>query len=255
MPFTTSAAMARRSASSPAQPPALAHCTMRALVGHREIAVQAGRDAAAAKGLLVDVHDLGLAQADRRRTVVQVERGQLAGADRGRRVDGRVDLDAGRHAQADEVGATARQTSRAVPSPPAKSSRPTPMSRRARAAATVSSAVVSGSAVGQGAAPAPSCAPITPGTTSGSKPQARASSSPISPGKVTISSCSRRRASRPRASAARPGASRTAPRSSACRTISAPSLPLRPTLPPTPATGLTIRPRRGRRGGDTATLA
>ena len=36
----------------------------------------------------------------------------------------------------------------------------------------------------------------------------------------------------------------TAPRASACRTVSAPSLPLSPTEPPRPATGLTINPIR-----------
>ena len=58
-----------------------------AFVGNAKVAIELGRDAAVAKGVLVYVHHLGLAQAHRRRTIVQVEGGELAGVARRRRID------------------------------------------------------------------------------------------------------------------------------------------------------------------------
>src|SRR5512143_3126359 len=76
----------------------------------------------------------------------------------------------------------------------------------------------------------------------GLKPHWRASASPISAGYVYSSICSRMGASASRVSAARLGASGTAPNSRALLTVSRPSLPFKPTRPPIPAIGLTIRP-------------
>ena len=64
--------------------------------GH--VAVEVGGDPVVTEGLFVDVHDLALAQLHAGGTLVQEERGHVAGGGRRGRVHGRVDLDAGRDA-------------------------------------------------------------------------------------------------------------------------------------------------------------
>ena len=116
----------------------------------------------------------------------------------------------------------------AVPSPPAKSRRSTPRRSISFAALLVSSAVVSPFL-------------IEP-TTMGPKPHSLAASSPISLGYVTISRSSFMEATLSSAWTVRFSDCGKAPNSRAFFCISAPSLPLSPTLPPIPAIGLTIKP-------------
>ena len=133
------------------------------------------------------------------------------------------------------VSPTVLQTSRAVPSPPAKRISSTPAAASAATAAQVSAAV--------------DCVPsiAAPTTSVGSRPARSMLVSPMSPPAQTIGRSS---GSCRSASAARSCAWGIAPNARACST--SPSVPFSPTLPPRPATGLTTRPimRRsdGRRG-------
>ena len=117
--------------------------------------------------------------------------------------------------------------SRAVPSPPAKRIRLTPRRRSSAAAARVSAALVATST-------RPDC------STTVSRPCEAATSAPISSGAARTCS-SGQRPSRASARPARSAAMGVAPRARAWSTT--PSVPLRPTRPPMPAIGLTIKPR------------
>ncbi len=141
----------------------------------------------------------------------------------------RIFTPAGMPSSGTEVPITAC-TSRAVPSPPAKAISSTPASRSASAARRVSIAVVRGDGASA--------------RISGVSPAARADVSPIVHGPVTNSDLTCSLASRRRAIVARLSARGSAPSACARSNIAGPSVPLRPTAPPMPAMGLTIRPIR-----------
>ena len=187
--------------------------------GHGHVAVEVGRDAVLAKGLLVDVHDLGLAQVDRRGAVVKEEGDEVAGGRRGGRVHGGVDLDPRRDtdhrdAAADRVVDVARRAVAAGEEDHVDAGGLERARRLLGVGRRREHEVVAGDAR---ALDARRCARARTRRRSGGRrasrrpsarsPAARASSSPISPGPVTTSISSLRRARRSRASWARRGAS------------------------------------------------
>ena len=123
--------------------------------------------------------------------------------------------------------ARAEATSRAVPSPPAKSKRSIPAATRARTACCVSAPVLSPSAV-------PSTEALSPA--------ARAAPSPMAPPQVKTE---RPLSSSPaRVRVMRPGARGWAPRARASARTADPSEPFRAVAPPIPAQGFTTTPKR-----------
>ena len=202
-------------------------------VRHARAAVEDARDPALARGLLVDVGDLGLAQARRRRRGGGTCSPACAAA-------------SGLWANTPEciftpagipsIGSsspTASTMSRAVPSPPANSSSSTPRraSPRPRPGVRGGRRALDSDAGGRdGEARPPS-----------------ASSAPIAPGAARTSIVPAAVAQRARsARAARAGACATAPSARARRDGLAAVAPFSATAPPIPATGLTIIPSRGR---------
>ena len=209
-------------------------------------------DAVLAKGVLVDVHDLSLAQAHGRGAFVEIERDHVAGGGRARGVHGGVDLDTGRHADhghalADSVADVARGA----------------VAAGEEDEVDAGGQQLAGRLLGVGrrrqheVATAPRAAP---------RRRVRARDRHVGPAPLERAQHARLEAGRAglvlphlarpgdqldvvaQASQARERQARAA-RSVAHgaelergASISAPSLPLRPTRPPTPATGLTMRP-------------
>ncbi len=121
--------------------------------------------------------------------------------------------------------------SRAVPSPPANRMRSMPALIRARTAFAVSVAVVS--------------SPAGWDTTWQSKPASTATAAPIAPPAASTAIPPRAAPRRRRARSVRASETGSAP---SLRAVSDnPSVPFKPTRPPIPATGLTIKPSRSGR--------
>ena len=121
----------------------------------------------------------------------------------------------------------AEATSRAVPSPPAKSNRSMPSATRARTARCVSAPVLS-----------PSAAPRTVEAS----PAAATASAPMAPPQVSTTRSSATRPARVRVM--RPGARGSAPRARASARTCGPSEPFSAVAPPSPAQGFTTTPKR-----------
>ena len=123
---------------------------------------------------------------------------------------------------------SAVKMSQAVPSPPEKSIKATRLSTSLCTALIVSDLVV---------------LPIVTSMMSfGVMPSFLHVSSPISPEQVMIENCLLKCFRGNKAFSVRDADSFFAPRSIACATTAAPSVPLRPAFPPIPAIGLIIRP-------------
>ena len=197
------------------------------VVGHLQVAVEARSGDATAEGVLVDVHHLG--HACDAEAVPDEGEGRSTGVARGCAEDGGVYLHPGGDAQgrrrvADGVEDVAGRAVAAREEQDVDTLAGPSRGQRRR----VSPAVVG---------------PVGASTTTvGEKPAARASSSPMSAGHVRMRTSPAAAARTLRASTVRAGASWGAWSWRARESAASPSVPFRPTRPPIPAMGLTIRP-------------